>query len=168
MNAKRWWEFGAIGVLSLFVAIGLIILGTFAVRRHTLIHGLARAMDANDGATVRSLYRQSIFLYARDTHGRTPLIWASVFGDEQLVRQALQSGEDVNAKAQNDMTALMWAALGGHVTVVRTLLAACAEINARDAQGRTALSWAADGLRSPDPARKRAVIQALRSAGGTR
>ncbi|MEI9993454.1 MAG: ankyrin repeat domain-containing protein [Rhizomicrobium sp.] len=67
---------------------------------------------------------------------------AATDGDLSALNAAIESGEDVNARADNGSTALMYAAGMGRVDCVRALLIAGADVNARDKYDSTALKLA--------------------------
>src|SRR5687768_5380023 len=63
--------------------------------------------------------------------GCNQLMVAAENGDLNRVREQLEKGVDVNARAQAGHTALMLAAAAGHLEVVKTLLNAKADPNIR-------------------------------------
>lgn len=76
------------------------------------------------------------------------LLEAAFAGRTELVREALEYGADVSAKAGDGRTALMLAAFDGHTETLRALLEGGARVNERDGFGRTALMYAASGPNS--------------------
>ncbi|KAI0428933.1 ankyrin repeat-containing domain protein [Xylaria sp. FL1042] len=110
----------------------------------------------------------------RDTHGRTPLSYATANGHEAVVMLLLANrAVNSNSKDFNDRvdinatdsdygwTPLSWAAANGHDTVVRLLLDKV-EVNTDPMDieyGRTPLSWAAERGH-------KAVVEALLSKSG--
>ncbi len=70
---------------------------------------------------------------------------AALSGKLDTVRQALDSGVDVNATDEQRRTALMLASFNGHTPVVQFLLTQNAAVDNRDALGRTALMFGATG-----------------------
>lgn len=69
----------------------------------------------------------------------TPLMWASLLGDEKSARMLVEKGADPNAVNFSDCTALMLAVAGGHYEVVKILVAAGANINYVNYMGKSAL-----------------------------
>jgi len=63
----------------------------------------------------------------KDFKGFTPLMFASVNGNANVVTRLIQAGADVNRHTADNMTALMAAAQGGYSSCVRLLLAAGAD-----------------------------------------
>ncbi len=70
---------------------------------------------------------------------------AALEGSIATIRQAIESGVDVNATDEEGRTALLLAAFNGHTEVVRLLLGRQAQLEHRDASGRTALMYASTG-----------------------
>jgi ankyrin repeat protein len=56
-----------------------------------------------------------------DAQGNTPLIEASRFGHDDVVRVLIERGANLNAKNKEGQTALMLAVKNGHDDVVRRL-----------------------------------------------
>ena len=67
---------------------------------------------------------------------------ASLLGELDVVRQALDSGIDINVKNKEGNTPLHWASRGGHLHIVRELLSRGADIEAKNDEGNTSLHWA--------------------------
>lgn len=70
--------------------------------------------------------------------GRTPLILASIIGDERVVRALVLSGAEVDYRDKKGLSALDYAALHGRYLVVDYLISV-------DAEKESALRWAAKG-----------------------
>jgi Ankyrin repeats (3 copies)/Ankyrin repeat len=95
--------------------------------------GLARRI-ASEGFDVNS---------DTDSHGMTPLMWASFNGHIDLVEFLLDRGADINQQASPvGITALMCAASGGRTEVVKELLRRGAKTDVIDKSGLTALELA--------------------------
>ena len=77
------------------------------------------------------------------SYGRTPLMWAANRGRDQVVRELIRAGADVNGKDIDKRTALHWASSCGHSNVVKTLAEAGANLNEQDEDGMTPLMEAA-------------------------
>ncbi len=73
--------------------------------------------------------------------GSTPLMYALLYGDADVVRLLLDNGADPNVRNEAGATALMWAV--DDLEKTRLLLRRGADVNARSEDGRTALSIAA-------------------------
>ncbi len=71
------------------------------------------------------------------------LLEAALQGDEEVARQALKDGAQINTRDRNGKTALILAAENGHLPVVQLLLDKGASINTKSYNGKTALSAAA-------------------------
>ena len=77
---------------------------------------------------------------ALDVEGQTPLILATIKGDENMVKSVLQAGADVNRINQlTGQTALMEAASKGCTKIATLLIEAGADVNQVDKFGKTAL-----------------------------
>ena len=63
-------------------------------------------------------------------------------GREEVVRELLKKGADVNTKGYKNITPLMFAAQYGHDNIVRILIDNGADVNAKDNEGMTALMYA--------------------------
>jgi ankyrin repeat protein len=74
--------------------------------------------------------------------GYTALAEAAWHGADEIVRELLAHGADVNAKLDSGSTALMMAAQHGNRKVVQILLDAGADVKAAAKDGQTALSIA--------------------------
>lgn len=80
---------------------------------------------------------------AKDSTGRTPIIYAVEAGHEQMARLLLAHGADPHQTDTSGKTALHWAVLQGTPSLVQLLLSHGASIEAQDVSQRTALHWAA-------------------------
>jgi hypothetical protein len=79
-------------------------------------------------------------LNARDTHGRTPLIWAAQWGNAAIVSYLTSvPSVDVGAVGHDGLSALAWATEGGFPAVAATIAAAL------QSGRRRALSFAGEG-----------------------
>ena len=77
---------------------------------------------------------------AKDSGGRTALIFAARFGYMDTVQALIDKGADVNAKGtEYGTTALRWAALEGHTEVVKVLIDKGADVNTVDNNGLSVL-----------------------------
>ena len=65
-------------------------------------------------------------------------------GNLAAVKQYLQDGADVNARAKDGRTPLIFAARDGRLDVVKYLVDKGADVNAKDKKGWTPLMWATD------------------------
>lgn len=75
----------------------------------------------------------------RDEDGHSLMHWASLVGNLDFVKDALNQDLPVDAAATNEQTPLMWACLRGHTPVARVLLDAKANISWQDSLGATPL-----------------------------
>ena len=95
---------------------------------------------------VRDCLQQGANVNAKDddSNGCTALIWASQWGNLDVVRELLDhDGIDVNFKSDSGNTALISASEGGHLDVVCALLNHDGiDVNIQNEDGETALMWA--------------------------
>jgi ankyrin repeat protein len=89
---------------------------------------------------------------------------AAMDGNVELVKEALESGVNVNATYEDGTTALMQAVAAPHIEVMQILFKANADINARSSDGMTAFIVAADqcGGNGGDPDIDEPYYQAIR------
>lgn len=77
-----------------------------------------------------------------DISGPTPLMWASSYGQLEVVKILIENGADVNMKDGANWTALTCSAKKGYDSVVKFLLEHGAETDNKESPGYTALSLA--------------------------
>jgi len=92
-------------------------------------------------AVLDTIAREPRLINARGTDGATPLMYAALYGDADLLRAMLQAGGNPNIASDSGATALMWAVEDRDKLAL--LLDAGADVNATSGFGRTALSLAA-------------------------
>lgn len=76
-----------------------------------------------------------------DKDGITPLIFASLRGENQLVELFINNGSCINAQDVTGSTALIWACMRKNLDVIKILLKHNADVNLHDTHGHTALRW---------------------------
>jgi ankyrin repeat protein len=99
--------------------------------------------DIQDAAAIADLEKVKALLKAepdlvlsRDFGGFTPLHWAVIKGQKDIVELLLANKADVNAKANRDgRTPLHMAVFAGHKDVLEMLLARNADVDANSQQG---------------------------------
>jgi ankyrin repeat protein len=98
------------------------------------------AARLGDGQRVAACLASGIAVNQRDATGATALHWASLNGQDHIIRQLLEAKADVNvAEAGLGMTPLHGAARWNRLTSAKLLLANGAKVDARDRFGRTPL-----------------------------
>ena len=103
-----------------------------------------RACREGDLERVRQLIQNGQDLNRHDRHGWTPLILAARYGHDQIVRELIRAGADVNGKSNTKRTALHWtSSWRGRSIVIKTLAEAGANLNVQDEWGVTPLMRAA-------------------------
>jgi ankyrin repeat protein len=133
--------------MKLYVrAAGVIVAGLlFAVFANAASSGgdtqgrLFAALRSGNLDEARSLARTGVNF--ANAGGETPLMYASLYSNAEMVRFLLARGADPNAKSATGTTALMLAT--GDIEKVRVLIAKGADVNAKSVTGRTPLLIAA-------------------------
>ncbi|KFY30276.1 hypothetical protein V494_08201 [Pseudogymnoascus sp. VKM F-4513 (FW-928)] len=81
-------------------------------------------------------------LESKESHGWTPVLWATINGHEALAKLLLEKGADSEPKVNSGRTLLSWAVGAGHEVVTKLLLKKGADLESKSSIGRTPLSWA--------------------------
>lgn len=100
------------------------------------------AVKRNDSKSLQDLLPRVSDKNARDSEGRTILIFATVHGSTEVMKLLLDNGADVNGRDSYGRTAIMYAASNGYNYRARMLIDYEANVNAIDNKGRTALKYA--------------------------
>ncbi|CAI0655001.1 unnamed protein product, partial [Colletotrichum noveboracense] len=103
------------------------------------------ALNGHDEVLLRLLHSDNDALNSRDNAGRTPLIWGSLEGHDNIVRMLLDKGADVNAQGGDYGNALQAASFKGHDNIVQMLLDKGADVNAHGGYYGNALQAASQG-----------------------
>jgi hypothetical protein len=78
---------------------------------------------------------------AVDTEGTPPLVYASCFGHEDVVRALIDAGAQVDKQDKNRWSPLMWAMTNRHKGIVKALLDHGASPEVKSSSGRTAFDF---------------------------
>ena len=124
-------------ITSLFLASSLV-LGGCAEKKDTMF----RATRDGDVNAVRGLLDGGADVNARDETTRTPLMYATVKNQKEVVQLLLERGADVNARSDKGETALTLAARQGHPEIAQALLRKGADVNVQDNAGLTPVVYA--------------------------
>lgn len=89
--------------------------------------------------------------------GATPIMYAAMNGNMEIIALLLERGVDIHARAAGNRTVLMMAAMMGQLQAVRLLLEKGAELNVKDDWGYTPLLYAASSWCN-DPALVKALL----------
>ena len=100
------------------------------------------ACSRGDLERVRQLIQEGQNVNS-DSYVWTPLMYAAHNGHDQIVRELIRAGADVNGKDKYKRTALHKASWRGRSSVIKTLAEAGANLNVQDKWGVTPLMWAA-------------------------
>jgi ankyrin repeat protein len=134
-TVKAWIDQGAAWPDEAAGEEAIAPLNPDAVRLASLIR------DGDARAVRRLLARDSTLANGRAHGGATPLMFAALYGDLNLLRDMLKGGANANARNDAGATALMWAV--SDLARTRLLVEHGADVNVRSADGRTALMIAA-------------------------
>jgi ankyrin repeat protein len=102
---------------------------------------LGEAFQSGDRAAIAHGLADTTIINLTSTEGRTPLMFAALYGSASDVAALLERGADPNVRSDAGLTALMLAATDAAKT--QLLLAKGANVNLRSEDGRTALHIAA-------------------------
>ena len=92
---------------------------------------LLKAAKANDLSKVNEALAQNADVNAKDETGYTPLLWAVLNGNKDIVEALIKKKANVNEKTKEDETALMLATFLANQDLINVLLAAGADVNAK-------------------------------------
>jgi ankyrin repeat protein len=111
-------------------------------RMNSIDGELIRAARENNQPEVSRLLSDGAHVNARNKYRETPLHWACLYGNVQVVVELLEHGADIEAKNNEGSTPLHYAALNGHLAVVKALLSSGANILAANNVGRVPIHYA--------------------------
>jgi ankyrin repeat protein len=94
--------------------------------------GLHLAVYFGIEVAVKDMIQERVAINAKDSDGRTPLLWAAGNGHASVVDQLLGRGADLDSKDKYGQTALSWAAENGHDKVVQKLLEKGADLESKN------------------------------------
>ncbi|PKS12130.1 hypothetical protein jhhlp_001428 [Lomentospora prolificans] len=114
-------------------------------KREMLQKSLNMAASNGDIERVQKILggkaRDFVDINAADEDGTPPLIYASCFGHESVVKSLVDAGADVDRQDRNQWTALMWAMTNRHKSIAKMLLDHGASAEQKTSTGRTALDF---------------------------
>jgi hypothetical protein len=90
---------------------------------------------------LNSKAKDYIDINAVDAEGTSPLVYASCFGHEEMVKALLEAGADVDKQDRNRWSPLMWAMTNRHKAIVKVLLDHGASPEIKSSTGRTAFDF---------------------------
>ena len=120
------------------------------------------AASGNDLQKVVLLLEKGAEVNARNTDGKTPLMFAARGSSTpEIVALLIEKGAEVNARNTNSWTPLMFAAENSSTPeIVQLLLEKGAEVNARNTAGYTPLKFAAADTNGKSAEIKQLLIDA--------
>lgn len=118
-------------------------------KRETLQKALNMAASngnvARVGKLVNGRAKSYIDVNLPDEEGTVPLIYASCFGHEGVVKALLDAGANVDKQDRNQWSALMWAMTNRHKAIAKMLLDHGANPDIRSSSGGTAYDFVQPG-----------------------
>ena len=118
-------------------------------KRETLQKALNMAASNGNVERVSSLVNGRAKTYVDvnlpDEEGTVPLIYASCFGHEGVVKALLDAGANVDKQDRNQWSALMWAMTNRHKSIAKMLLDHGANPDIRSSSGGTAYDFVQPG-----------------------
>lgn len=115
------------------------------IEKRKVVEKLYTAIENKDLKSVKECFNQGIEVnfidYARNRH--TPLMWASQYGNNDIVKYLIEQGAEVN-KTQNFNRdyPLVLATKQENIDIVKTLIANGADLNIKNQNNETALTIA--------------------------
>jgi ankyrin repeat protein len=102
----------------------------------------ARAVATRHQPLIDLCFAARLEVDAPDESGRTPLLWAALQGNAELVRRLIEAGARIDAADEAGVTPLMATAMHGDVELLHTFLRPGIRAEVGDKLGRTALHYA--------------------------
>ena len=138
-TVRRWIDEGAHWPDELANEVDPPPPDTAALALNQKIRAVRRDAAARQ-AVLEEIAREPKVINARGTDGATPLMYAALYADADLLRAMLAAGGNPNITSDSGATALLWAVEDRDK--LSLLLDAGADVNAASAFGRTALALA--------------------------
>jgi len=120
---------------------------------------LRETLEKCDEAVCKQLLAKGANVNAKDEEGCTPLIWAVLAKNREVVAVLLGHGANVNSKNNQGETPIYWAAMSGDIEIANLLLEKGANVNEKDHFGISP-------LRSAILCNDQEMIKLLRRYGG--
>jgi ankyrin repeat protein len=97
---------------------------------------LMLAFEKNDFVFINKLLliscKSNKNINLRDKYGFTPLIYASMSGNIDIVNKLIEKGANINERDNNNVNSLIWASFFGNVDIVNKLIEHNAEITSEE------------------------------------
>jgi len=127
-----------IKILSTFLILPLCLL-LFASQAHA---DLLKYSKDGDFAKIQEAVEQGADVNTKTKIEVTPLMFACLHGNIDIVRYLIEQGADIQAKDNNDRTALMFVCETGHLDIVKYLVEQGADMRVKNKYDRTPLMTA--------------------------
>jgi ankyrin repeat protein len=105
---------------------------------------MIHAIEEGGIAEVKALLAGGVRPNETLLSGWTPLMWAALQGQMEILDLLLEAGGDIKARSADGRTSLMYAAWRGETDSMRALLESGADVEAQDTKGNTSLLIAAN------------------------
>ena len=101
-------------------------------------------IDLSEDQRITLLKIHPEWINSRDKFGMTPLFWACVDNNIDMVKLLLKHGADINSEAKDGTTPLSWAYSKNNTELVKLLIEHSADVNSKDKYGNSLLYQACD------------------------
>jgi len=104
---------------------------------------LMQAVKNRDLSTVKQLVKNGANINERSRFNDTALIWASIYGENEIIKFLVENGADVNQRDNDDgYTPLIGANRNNNIETVKLLIELGADVNQSNQFGDSPLSSA--------------------------
>lgn len=125
---------------SRMIPIASVILIFYLMAMDVFASDLLNALSTRNLNKIKELASAGADLNERDPGlGRTPVMWAAIQGQREIVVFLISMGVDLNVKDKEGKTALMLASWAGNKEIAAILLDGGADVNLADKDGNTSL-----------------------------
>ena len=122
-----------------------LLFSAVMLKFYVLPNQLLDAAQEGNVAKVRAMLDLGVDINTQDGWGSTPMMYAAVNGNTEVVELLLERGDDVNdGNHKMGRIPIMWAAQGGYDDTVRLLLTKGARTDLTGINGETAMMLACE------------------------
>ena len=128
-----------IGLLLVLLSVGT----TYCIEsKEVTVKKMLKKAASADFAGMKECIEKGVDVNARDENGKTALLWASYYGDIEVLKYLIKKGADIEAKDDKGNTPLTTTSYNGYLEHVKYLVENGADIDAKNKYGKTALMQA--------------------------